>query len=439
MSFGFNRIRNLAFWFIDTLKGGNVRDYYINLKEIEEADSDSPLIKEKQKKAIEQLVKHAISTTKYYKSNYTNRSFDQFPIINKNIIRSQQKDFISESYKNTKLITMQTSGSTGTPFICYQNPEKKKRVIAELIYYNEKLGYFVGKNLIFLRSLSAESSNSKKILRFLQNQTLINVSELDDEVIEKMLREVERKSANGSVLMSYASTLDAFRDYFMRTDKKYNFNISGIISGSEMLYDETRDVMEKVFKCKCVSRYSNQENGILGQDNIENNTFLINEAHYFIEIFKMDKDIPAEPGEVGRIVITDLYNYAMPMIRYDTGDIGAIKYIEVNSVKKKVIYNFGGRKIDMVYTVDGTILSPHKISVTFWSFSDIKQFQFLQLGPQEYQVILNVEPTFKEEIKVAEKLYNLLGKSAVITFSYVNDIPALSSGKRKYIMNKWEK
>ncbi|AIF45572.1 phenylacetate--CoA ligase family protein [Virgibacillus sp. SK37] len=438
MDFGLSKIRNQAFWLVDKLKGGNIRDYYNNLKRAEEIDSFSPLVREKQKKAIEQLIQHSISSTNYYNRCCNGLDFEHFPIINKNIIRNRQNEFISNIFKKDQLITMHTSGSTGTPFISYQNVQKKKRVIAELIYYNEKLGYFVGKNLIFLRSLTAKNKGSK-LLRFLQNLTLINVFELNDNAIDSMLKKIERKSSNGSVLMSYASTLDAFRDYFNQTNRSYSLNVTGIISGSEMLYDDTREVMENVFQCKCISRYSNQENGVLGQDDVENNVFLINEAHYLIEIFKIDEDVLAAEGEVGRIVITDLYNYAMPMIRYDTGDIGAITYVDVKGIKKKCINNFGGRKIDMVYKVDGSILSPHKISVTFWSFTGINQFQFIQLGPRDYKVVLNVASSFNSESQIVERLYKLLGETAEIRFSYVEDIPALSSGKRKYIMNKWEK
>lgn len=434
-----NFIRNKTFWTIDKIMGGKIHEYYSKLKSLENVDSDSDYLKQYQQNALNKLVEHAINTTEYYRSNVVNKNFEEFPLIDKNIIRSRQNEFISDFYRNKKLKKMRTSGSTGTPFISYQNTEKRKRVLAELIYYNEKLGYHVGKNIIFLRSFSNKNEILKKPIRLMQNQTLISVKELDDNTIEKLLSRIEKKANNYPLLMSYASTLDAFRDYFKKTKRKYNFNVAGIVSGAEMLYNETREEMEKNFNCKCISRYSNQENGVLGQDYIENNTFLINEAHYFIEVFKLNENSLAEPGEIGRIVVTDLYNFAMPMIRYDTGDIGAIKYIDVEGVKKKAIYNFGGRKIDMVYKADGTILSPHKISVTFWSIPNIRQFQFIQVGPKNYEVILNVEPNFNQESNVEKKLRELLGDSALIRFIYTDDIPTLSSGKRKYIMNKMEK
>jgi len=56
---------------------------------------------------------------------------------------------------------METSGSTGTPFTCFQDLGKKLRVKAEVIYYSEKAGYSLGNNLIFLRVITKESQKSK--------------------------------------------------------------------------------------------------------------------------------------------------------------------------------------------------------------------------------------------------------------------------------------
>ena len=127
------------------------------------------------------------------------------------------------------------------------------------------------------------------------------------------------------MVLSYASTLDAFRKYFQKygADEAKGCKVYGIVSGSELLQDITRDSLEKAFGCKVVSRYANEENGFLGQDDVDNNVFIPNRADYYYEILKLTSDEPAAKGEVGRIVVTDLYNYAMPFVRYDTGDVGA--------------------------------------------------------------------------------------------------------------------
>ena len=67
------------------------------------------------------------------------------------------------------------------------------------------------------------------------------------------------------------------------------------------------------------------ENGILAQQKTASeNEFIINWASYHIEILNIDTNELAPNGTVGRIVVTDFFNYAMPLIRYDTGDLGVI-------------------------------------------------------------------------------------------------------------------
>jgi phenylacetate-CoA ligase len=202
-----------------------------------------------------------------------------------------------------------------------------------------------------------------------------------------------------------------------------------------MLFDDTRDIISRAFHCPCFSRYSNQENGIIGQDNTQNNVFILNEADYLIEIFQMDEDIAAEEGEVGRIVITDLYNHAMPMIRYDTGDIGSIIYIERNGVNKKAIANFGGRRVDMVFDSYGSRLSPHIITNNFCQFPELQQYQFIQESKINYTLKINTQSRFVRQKEMEVLLKKMLGDNAVINIETVEEIPVLASGKRKYIVN----
>ncbi|MHA7744963.1 hypothetical protein [Priestia aryabhattai] len=428
--------RGIAFWGLDAIKGKIVRKAYEEIKQIDQIDSRSDEVLNYQENALKKLLVHATSTTNFYK-NFEAKNLSHYPVVNKSLIRDCQENFMSDKYSKNNLIKMSTSGSTGTPFICYQNKEKKKRVSAEVIYYSEKAGYSVGGNLIFLRALT-EKSRKSLFHQWIQNETLIDISNLDDKYIERLLSEIKKVSSSGSMILAYASTYDALKDYFNRygASKVGESIITGIISSSEMLFDDTRKSMSNAFNCKCISRYSNQENGIIGQDDTLNNVFLLNEANYIVEILKMSEDKPVVEGEVGRIVITDLYNYAMPMIRYDTGDIGSITLLDRDGVQKKAIVNFGGRKIDVVYDSYGNRLSPHTITNNFWSFPEIQQYQFIQETNTQYTIKINVDGLFKREQELKTLLLKLLGSEADITIQRVNEIPVMASGKRKYVINK---
>jgi phenylacetate-CoA ligase len=430
-------VRKKMFWSFDRFNGGMISQAYKEMKKLNEVDSKSVLLVSHQNKALHQLLKHAADTIEYYNRFARDRNqLADFPVINKNMIRENQEIFLSKAFHKDELYKMSTSGSTGTPFVCFQDKDKKKRVNAEVIYYSEKLGYTVGSRIIVLRAVIDQSRKSY-LDQWMQNIIQIDVSTMDDERIEKLLGEIETISKGGSLLLAYASTYDILKDYFKRKDLAYNFNIFGLVSISEMFFDDTRAAMAEAFNCQCVSRYSNQENGILGQDDLINNTFLLNEAHYIFEILKTDSDTPAEAGEIGRIVITDLYNYAMPMIRYDTGDVGMISTVEHQGISKNVITNFGGRKIDMIYDADGNFLSPHKISVAFWQYPELKQFQFIQKGAKEYLVRLNVHGLFEKQKELEAELAGMLGDLALLEFEYTDTIPTLDSGKRKYIQNDY--
>ena len=134
---------------------------------------------------------------------------------------------------------------------------------------------------------------------------------------------------------------------------------------------------------------------------------------------------------MARVVVTDLYNYAMPMIRYDTGDL--CKFEIKNG--KKYITEIHGRRGDLVYNTAGVSMSPHVITNNMWEIPNIIQWKFTQLGEKEYCITLNVTKEFDGEEQLKNKFLGLLGKDAIIKFEYVDEVPVLNSGKRKYIEN----
>lgn len=429
--------RKMAYYLVDGLRGGQVRHAIRELKKWDTTDAEAQELKAYHEARLGELIAHAQKTTAYYRNN-TARCIEQMPVINKSAIKQQQDAFLSSDYQEDELIKMYTSGSTGTPLVSYQDKRKKKKVNAECIYYSQKVGYDVGKPLVYLRAAVKQITKSKA-KQFMQNQPLISCKDLSDSGIEALLQTIADAPGKDKTLIAYASTFDAFTDYFIRTGNdrpKRDPGVIGLISGAEMLYDQTRQSLERYFGCRCVSRYSNEENGVLAQDEQQNNVFLINEAHYYIEILKMDSDEPAERGEVGRVVVTDLFNYAMPMIRYDTGDIGALTDVPFAGVKRRAISNFGGRKCDAITDAKGNRISPHMVTNVLWSFTDIRQFQFIQKGVAAYHIVVNPEENFTRERELIDALRSMVGNDAQVTVSYVSEIPILSSGKRKYIVNE---
>ena len=428
--------RNQAFWALDFAKGSKVKEYLKNLQKIEGGNgvSDEEAF-EYQKKQLEKLLKHAKETVEIF-SDQTTLDINDWPVTNKMTYRDDYNKSISSKFEKDSLIQMSTSGSTGTPFVCYQDIDKKKHVNAETMFYNGNIGFKIGRRIIYFRSVVSEVQKSA-LQQFSQNIYVVNCNDFSDEKMrEKVALIVTLSHRSGAMLMGNASIFEAFHQYFERNgyDEAKRANVYGVACGSEMLHNATRESMEKAFGCKCVSRYSNEENGFLGQDKEENNVFYLNRADYYVEVLKMDSDEPAEDGEVGRIVLTDLFNYAMPMIRYDTGDVGA--YIYKENIGRKVIGSFGGRKVDTVTNSKGDFISPYSVSNAMWHFKDVYQYQFIQKDIGRYEIIINIGSGSLDEDLLIKDFQQILGSDAQIIIKYTDDIPVLASGKRRYIINE---
>lgn len=425
------KFRNRIFWLIDWIKGYPIgRD----LRDIRSKLDQSSNSVQKNAEALHVLLTHATSSTVFYQQ-YSPVEIGSFPVIDKMTIRNNFDSFVSVKTPVQRLIPVVTSGSTGTPFKVYHDRRKKNRNSADTIFFAGKAGFEMGHRLAYLKIWAKEKMSSPWRYR-LQNMCPIDVIHLDDRQIDDLLCSMERDRATYGIL-GYVSALELVCRYLDRSSKsKVNARVHSIITMSESLTDYVKTSMEKYFGSPVFARYSNLENGILAQQIPgSSGLFLINTASYYVEIFKMSEDILAEKGELGRIVVTDLYNYSFPMIRYDTGDIGAISrqsdrygnlYLEVVE----------GRKLDVLYDTQGKIVSSYIMYKNMWKYTDIKQYQLIQKDKKRYVLRINADLGFDRESQLVDEFCSYLGLDADFSIEYVEEIPLLDSGKRRKLVNE---
>ena len=413
-------IRRAGFWMLDAFKGGKVRKNY---KQVKRMMISGALNNEQ----LEKILTHAVNNTEFY-SKFSPQKIDSFPIITKNDIKGNWNEMYSRLHKGKPVHQMATSGSTGTPFVMEWDMEKRKHQLAELIYFNEIAGQKLGQPYIYFRVWTEKNKKSKKEL-WMQNLTPINILHLNDDVLENIRQRLKKKPYINSCL-AYASTYEYLVKYIMsKNDTPNMFHTKTFVSGSEVLSMEMKQQIKKTIGCKVIDRYSNEENGFLAQSLDVSDEFIVNTASFYIEILKQDSDESAEIGELGRIVVTDLFGYAVPLIRYDTGDL-AIKAEEKNGWTTK-LKTIQGRRVDVIYDTQGNRLTAHTWSVYMWKFDKLKQYQFIQNGEKDYVLKVNgAKGVYKDE-EFVEHLKSILGHDANVTIEHVNGIPLLASGKFK--------
>ncbi|MBC5995807.1 phenylacetate--CoA ligase family protein [Romboutsia ilealis] len=425
-------IRRYGFWIKDYLKGKKIYNHY---KDIEKNYLEGVNQKDIEKK-VKKLLEHASETTNFYSKYKGVYTIDKFPVVNKMNYKMEYNKFISEKYKNSNTNrNMSTSGSTGTPFTIIQDESKIKRCHAAVIFFGEMVGYKIGMKQAAFR-IWTEKVRKTPLDAYKQNLVMVDISDMNDKRLEKILDDISKNNVKS--ILAYASALNTISEYMTKKGIKINNNVESIISCAEMLYHDTQANLRERFNCPVVSRYVNMENGIMGQQYNNNNIYYIDSSSYHIEILKLDSDEPADYGELGRIVITDLYNYAFPVIRYDTGDTGILEKINDRGKDHIVLKELYGRRVDIIYNSKGEPISPHVITNNMWGIEGINQFKFIQEDKKLYKILINSRREFDNFEDISDKFRNILGMDVKIEIERVDEIPVLESGKRKYIENLCE-
>jgi phenylacetate-CoA ligase len=428
----FEQARRKLFWLVDGARGSSVQHHLREIKELLEQPL-SPGTIEKKNGYLTALLTHASASTRFYAS-YDKKEIVDFPVIDKNIIRDNFSDFQSARYAGKKLRKVSTSGSTGTPFFVVHDDNKRRRQIAENLYINERSGFRLGERLYYLRIWNAINRLSYRE-RVMKNIVPVEASHFTIESVQSFINRLAKDQSN-KALLAYSSTYEQLAYYLERLPSAQEMpRLSVIFAMSEALPSRVRSLLRETFQCPVLLRYSNSENGFLGfQYDSISEAYLANTAGYFFEVLELNSNRPVQAGQPGRIVITDLFNFAMPFIRYDTGDVGVMNYNEEGAL---LFERIDGRRLDVIYNTAGEMVSPHVIDYSIRREPGVKQFQCIQTHHGTYVIRINCDApeTFSRE-NVFQELKKYLGPDAIITVDFVDEIPLLKSGKRKIVVNQ---
>ena len=430
-------LRAKIFWMLDSIVGNRcLKKHYLDVKDIIE-HYDSEDVQNRLMKYLEDDLKYAVENVEFYKQYKGFKTLKDFPVINKTLVRDNEAVFMNPEYDKSELVKQETSGSTGMPFAVYQDFLKRKRATADTLYFSEIAKYELGQRLYFSRVWNKGTKRS--VLTCLkQNWVIHDSSNLSEVKIEKFLTDLEKDRSKKSVII-FASTLAAITKYIETKRRSTVAKVESFITLSESLDYTTKKLAKNQFGTTVISRYSNQELGIMAQQECDSDEFVLNVGSYVFEFLDLEEDKPVEPGNPGRIVVTDLFNRAMPMIRYDTGDIGIRKPTKKNELPR--LLTVEGRLVDFIYSSQGELISPYIINNSMCEFQDISQYQFIQNGNINYRMLLNLRSgltAFEREDDMLTMLKSFLGNDAIIEIEYVNEIPVLRSGKRKQVVNNYK-
>ena len=283
-----------------------------------EAELDN-IVKEK---LIEQI-KYAYKYVPYYRENYNENDvktmnslsdIERFPFIDKEIVKSNEDQFISDKFKKSELIQKKTSGSTGMPLAIYMNKDTTLKEWAFVVHIWERIGFTSKSSRILMREIE---DKNKGICYFdgLKNELRIDISNMTPENMEIYCKAIERYKPD--YIHGYPSATLQLCKFIEKRGIKHQFK--GVLPSSEGMSKEEVNYIKRVLNCPCLSFYGHTERLVMAGQCECSECYHVEPLYGYCELIDKNGEVIREEGKTGEIVATGFCNTGMPLIRYKTG------------------------------------------------------------------------------------------------------------------------
>ena len=184
------------------------------------------------------------------------------------------------------------------------------------------------------------------------------------------------KEFQPGILLIYPNNLSIILDEMAQDGGDFSF-IKHIKTIGETVHQWQRDKTQRVLGLKIEDNYSSNEMGCVAMQCPETDNYHVMTETVIVEIIKDDGE-PCAPGEVGRLVVTDLHNHASPLIRYDIGDWAEAGERCSCGRGLPTISRFIGREHSILTRPDGTRIWPIFYGAKMNDVAPVRQYQFRQ-------------------------------------------------------------
>ena len=414
--------------------------------------NDEVKLSQFQEKHLKKLLLHAYENVPYYTKvfdkiglikdgNVDLSKFNKIPILTKDIIRKHYKELFSKDYTERSWYYKESGGSTGEPIKIVQDDVYVRwRNAAEHYYYANILNIdeIASKKVIVWGSWSDLFQSTKgikaKITSWLKNSKLLNCLKMTEADIERYIQVIN--SYKPELIRGYSSSLCELARY-AESKKLKVFTPKAIVGTAETLTPEMRKQIENVFGTKLYNFYGAREVSSLAGECKEG---LMHIFSFYNHVEILDgKNKPVKKGDEGRVIVTNLFNYSMPIIRFEIGDVAVLgpKKCKCGNILP-VLEKITGRITEWFVKEDGTTISPIFFIILFMGVYEkrlCKKFQIIQEDYKKIRILIVPENDKKISNKkdIEEKIKLMMGKACKIQWEYVDDIPKTKSGKYVFV------
>lgn len=389
---------------------------------------------------LRRILKYARSHVPYYrdilhKISDQDISLTDFPILNKNIIRTNFAILKTDELHQRKWFKNSSGGSTGMPQTFIQDQEFVEWSQAALtFYFRDFLGieYAVVPKVVFWGSerdiFKQRQSWEARIANWLTRTYYVNSFKMSPEVMQGAVNLIN--TVKPVFIKGYASSLYEFAR-FIKQHNSIIYKPQFLYSSAETLQPFMRQLIEDVFEVKVFNFYGSREVGAIAGE-CQKGMMHVFSFNNYVEIVDNSGNLVGQ-GQEGRVLITTLHNYVMPLIRYEIGDRAIVGKHCVCGSNLPILARITGRLTDNFLTKDKTVVHGEYFTHLFYFRDWISEFHILQEMLDKIIIfIVMKEATVlpkNEQDEINKKILLVMGNDCQIEWKIVDEVPRTPQGK----------
>lgn len=367
------------------------------------------------------------------------RGIEMLPRLTKRDIQDHGAEMMARDFPESERARNQTGGSTGSPLQFYVDKERFDSRMASTHRHDAWAGIFPGDWLAYLWGARLDQIATGGAWNWLRNEFLYRRIELNTSVIteqdwDSLIGRCRRKKPRA--MLAYAQSAVLFARH-LRERNIRDVEFDSIITTAEVLLPEQRKLLEETFRSEVFERYGCREVSVIASECGQHTGLHVNAEALLVEVVPD----PRLPSSVGKILVTDLLNYSMPLIRYEIGD--AASWMENQNCpcgrSLPLLSRVQGRTTDFLLLPDGRRISGPALTLVVADMADVRQVQFVQSAPDSITLRVmagtGYGPDTASELRRRMGLY--LGNQVNLKVEQTDSITSELSGKYRFVVNPY--
>lgn len=409
----------------------------------------APQLAEIQAQRLQAIVAHAYANVPFYRERMdaagippgaVHRGADLvgLPVLTKRDIQDHGANMLAKNVAEADRVRNQTGGSTGSPVQFYVDKRRFGTRLATAYRTDAWAGLHPGDWHAYLWGARMDLMPAPSLWNTLRTHLLyrrieLNTSSIGEADWQHFLAQLRKYRPQ--VFVAYAQAAVLFANHVRErgiTDIKFR----SVIATAEVCSAEDRALIESVFGAKVFNRYGCREVSTIAAECEQHAGLHVSAETLLVEVVADD----STPPGMGKIVVTDLLNRSMPLIRYEIGDVGAWADGPPCPCGRGLprLQSLAGRLTDFLTMRDGRKLSG--VALLTWVFAqmdEVRQVQFIQHAPGDLTLRYVRGPAYNAatEQHLRDRLAPYFKDQAQLAFEPVDMIAKEASGKFRFILH----